>query len=92
MSDVIAVKLISGDEIIGRVKKRIEETDTITITKPLAVTMTPQGGGALIPFMLTAEADEVTLQKSAIAVLPTPCNKQVSDLYIQQTTGIVLTK
>jgi hypothetical protein len=84
--DVLSIKLISGEEIIARFDS--EATDSMTISRPLAITMAGQGLG-MIPWMFLGGKDEVTLQKSHIIATMT-AKKDAADQYVQGTTGIAL--
>lgn len=85
--EVITLKLITGEEIIG---KMIEDTANGTkVSKPMVLSASPQGIG-MIPFMITVNPDkEVIINYSAI-VSKSVTDKQFADAYIQNTTGIKL--
>ena len=83
---VVSIKIINGDEIIARYED--ETSDSITISKPLALTMGAQGLG-MIPWMFLGDADTVTLQKSHVFFI-VPSKKDAADQYMQGTTGIAL--
>lgn len=85
--DVVTLKLISGEEVVGRFE---EETSAgIKITKPMVISMTPKGPG-LMPFLFTVNPDTaVTINHSAVA-LAANADKGFADQYIQSTTGIQL--
>ena len=83
---VVSIKIINGDEIIARYES--EDTDTVTINKPLALTMGAQGLG-MIPWVFLGDADEITLNKSHVFLF-VPSKKDAADQYIQGTTGIAL--
>jgi len=83
---VVSIKIINGDEIIARYES--EDTDTVTINKPLALTMGAQGLG-MIPWVFLGDADTVTLQKSHVFFV-IPSKKDAADQYMQGTTGIAL--
>jgi len=83
---VVSIKIINGDEIIASYES--EDTDTVTINKPLALTM-GQGGLGMIPWVFLGDADTVTLQKSHLFFV-IPSKKDAADQYIQGTTGIAL--
>jgi hypothetical protein len=83
---VVSIKIINGDEIIARYED--ETTDTVTINKPLALTM-GQGGLGMIPWVFLGDAETVTLQKSHVFFV-IPSKKDAADQYIQGTTGIAL--
>lgn len=85
--EVITIKTTAGEELLA---KLVEETATgYKLSKPLCLTATQQGIG-LTPYLFTTDMDtEITLSKSAIAVIA-PTIKEYADTYIQQTTGIKL--
>ena len=83
---VVSIKIINGDEIIARYED--ETADTVTINKPLALTMGAQGLG-MIPWVFLGDAETVTLQKSHVFFV-IPSKKDAADQYMQGTTGIAL--
>jgi hypothetical protein len=86
--DIVSIKLINGDELITRFES--ETPDSITISRPLALTMNGQGLG-LIPWVFLGEDKQVTLEKKNtffIVASKTAASKQ----YIEDTTGISLVK
>jgi len=84
--DVVSIKLINGDELITRFED--DTTDTVTINRPLALTMGAQGLG-MIPWMFLGDKDTLTLKKYHIICI-VPSKKDASDQYMQGTTGIAL--
>ncbi len=83
--DIISLKLISGDELIGKFIK--EDMVSITVAKPVMLAMT-QKGPAMTPVMLTVNPDtDFTINKTAV-VLQGPTVKEIGEQYIFQTTGI----
>jgi hypothetical protein len=85
--DTVSLKLISGEEVVGRIG---EPTDgEITLTKPMTFIMGPQGLG-MVPYMFSAPQDaKIKIKESAIvAILKT--DDQVNKQYIAQTTGLSL--
>jgi hypothetical protein len=84
--DVVSIKIVNGDELIARFES--ETTEDITIAKPLALTMGPQGLG-MIPWMFLAEKDNITLKKNHIFAMGIS-KKDAADQYMQGTTGIAL--
>jgi len=84
--DVVSLKLVNGDEIIARFE---DDTDsTIKITKPLAITVGPQGLG-MMPWIFLGEKDTITLKKEHVFVM-IPSKKDAANQYMQGTTGIAL--
>jgi len=83
--DIISLKLISGEEIIG--KYISEDIADIVIKNPIMLAMT-QKGPAMTPMMITVELDnEFNISKSAI-ILKGNTVKEIADQFIFQTTGI----
>jgi hypothetical protein len=85
--DTVSVKLISGEEVIGRIG---EPTDgLIVLTKPMTFIMGPQGLG-MAPYMFSAPPDaKIKIKESAVvAILKT--DDKISKQYIHQTTGLAL--
>lgn len=84
--DVVSIKLISGEEIIARLDS--ETVDTVKVTKPLSVSLGPQGLG-MIPFVFLGEKETITLKQAHILVMM-PAKKDAADQYMQGTTGIAM--
>jgi hypothetical protein len=83
--DIISLKLISGEEIIG--KYISEDIADIVIKNPVMLAMT-QKGPAMTPMMITVELDqEFNIAKSAV-ILRGNTVKDVADQFTFQTTGI----
>jgi hypothetical protein len=88
LNDIVTLKLIGGDEIIGKLTD--ERTDTyVEVKKPLVVMMAQQGFG-LMPFMLTGNPDAtVKIDRSHVLAMSKTMD-QVSKEYIKQTTGLTV--
>jgi len=86
-NDVITIKLVSGDEIIGRYQESVG--DTTALKKPVTFMMGQQGLG-LVPYAFSAPED-ITLEfpKSSI-IVSFKTDKTVADQYLRQTTGLIL--
>lgn len=84
--DVISIKLINGDEIIARFES--ETASDLTFSKPLGITVGPQGLG-MIPWMFLGEKESMTIKKDHYFVA-VQSKKDAADQYIQGTTGIAL--
>lgn len=83
--DIISLKLISGEEIIG--KYISEDIADIVIKNPVMLAMT-QKGPAMTPMMITVELDqEFNIAKSAV-ILRGNTVKEIADQFTFQTTGI----
>jgi hypothetical protein len=86
VGEVVSIKLISGEEIIARLEE--ENTDYIKVSRPLTVSLGPQGLG-MIPFVFLAQNDTMRLNMNHVMVLAA-AKKDAADQYIQGTTGIAL--
>ncbi len=84
--DVVSIKLINGDEIIARYEK--EDADTITINRPLALTMNGQGLG-MIPWVFLGKDTAVTISKSNTFFV-VESKGEAAKQYLEGTTGIAL--
>lgn len=87
VGDVVSFKLSSGEEVIARLEA--ETDNSYKVTKPLMLAATQQGLG-LAPYMFSVSPEtKVTMNKhSVISISKTV--KEMSDQYIQGTTGIHL--
>lgn len=84
--DIVSLKLINGDELIARFES--ETADEVTVVKPLAITLGPQGLG-MMPWMFLGEKDTMTLKKNHLFAMVSS-KKDAADQYMQGTTGIAL--
>ena len=87
--DIVTIKLTSDTEIITRF---VSQDDTsITIEKPMAVSITPQGLG-LMPWLFSADASkEITISNEQVFCTMDTL-KDLADQYVEGTTGISLAK
>lgn len=98
VGDVASLRLVTGEEIIGKVVEN--DLTSITITKPilLAVQMVqsspnaqPQAALQFAPFMVGAEeGDNFLILKDKLLVAPMKARKDVASNYIQATTGLAV--
>lgn len=85
--DTVSLKLISGEEVVGRIGEPTE--GVVILTKPMTFIMGPQGLG-MVPYMFSAPQDaKIKLKESAVVAI-TKTDDQVSKQYLQQTTGLAL--
>jgi hypothetical protein len=84
--DVVSIKLINGDEIIARFES--DDVDTITISRPLALTMSGQGLG-MIPWVFLGKEDSITLRKKNTFFV-VASKGEAAKQYTEGTTGIAL--
>jgi hypothetical protein len=84
--DVVTIKFMNGEEIIARLEEETE--DTVKVTKPLTVSLGPQGLG-MIPFLFLGGKDTIVLKQQHIIAM-CPSKKDAADQYRQSTTDIAL--
>jgi len=95
--EVAVIKLISGEEIIGRVKNigsAINDTGEITLTKvgTIGLQQNPQNGQVTVamgPYMVGADSDGDFTFTADKYIVVMPAAKQAADMYTQQTSGIL---
>lgn len=83
--EVVTIKLTSGEELVARLD---EETDAhYSLSKPMVITVGPNGLG-LLPYMFTIAKDKsINLSKSNVNVVVST-DKQFADQYLESTTSI----
>lgn len=92
INDIVTIKLVSGEEIVGRLSERTEET--IILSKPVQIVMHPitsnKMGLAFQP-VLGSISEQVSMQFNiaTIAIRPVKTGDDVTRNYIQATTGLV---
>ena len=89
---VISFKLLSGEEVMGRLVGEVDTT--ITLEKVRGVQMVQQGpqqmGMAMIPYSATVIDGEIPFYKSAMSTTPMTPSAETEKLYMQNTTSIAL--
>tara|TARA_Y100000385_G_scaffold76827_1_gene77798 strand:+ start:3633 stop:3962 length:330 start_codon:yes stop_codon:yes gene_type:complete len=87
--DVMTVKCSTGEEVVARFDS--DTTTELNVVKPTVLTINPQDGKAmLIPWIMSIDTksnEPVTIGKSQVVAI-TKTEKQLSDGYMQSTTGI----
>jgi hypothetical protein len=88
LQDVITLKLVGGDEVIGRLQD--EHTDQyVELYRPVLVMMGQQGFG-LIPYLLTAGPDtKVKIGRDHVITIAKTL-EPVAKEYQKQTSSIVV--
>ena len=85
-------KLISGEEVMGRLVR--EDKKYYILSKPRAVAIGPGPNGqvsvTLIPLFASSQDGDITIYKSGIVAEPDKISLELEKGYIQQTTGIAL--
>ena len=82
---IVAVKLISGDEIVGKIE-RLNATELV-VSRPIAIGLSPQGVG-FAPFMLSAAEDATLTFKLEQVITYVQAREEIKNAYIQSTSGI----
>lgn len=85
VGDIVTIKLLTGDEIMG---KFVEDSmGSITLDRPVMLAMT-QKGPAMAPVLLTVNPDiKLTFNTQTIMVMA-ESDAEVGKQYVFQTTGI----
>jgi len=90
--EVIAIKLVSGEEVISRVKERGDTT--ITLDRPNMIAIAPGPGGQvgiqLVPWFVSNQDGTFNVSLSSIVAETTPA-KELEAGYLEKTSGIALT-
>ena len=91
--EVKVLKLVSGEEVITRIKNHPHDTESKTIVceKPMTTQPVPVQGGQMAmgisPWMFAGKSDEVAIDRSSI-IATTDAKKDIEDKYIEMVTGI----
>lgn len=85
-NDVISLKLVGGEEVVAKFVSMT--ADTVTVKKPLVLVQTQQGIG-LVPYMISLPDDSEAHIDRSVVVMHTKARKEISDGYVQQTSGIM---
>lgn len=83
--DVVSIKLISGEEVIGKFVS--EDDKNVTLDRPLMLAMSQKGLG-MAPVLMTVNPEsKLKFNKTAIIVLASS-DDEIAKQYVYQTTGI----
>lgn len=83
--DVITLKLISGEEVIG--KFVADNEMNITLDRPLMLAMSQKGIG-MAPILMTVNPEsKLKFSKTAVIVMA-KSDDEIAKQYVYQTTGI----
>jgi hypothetical protein len=86
-NDIITIKLTTGEELIA---KFIEESETeLVVERATTMAANPQGGLGLVPWMMSAMPDKISLNKSTVLAY-TQTVKEIADKFVEATTNIQL--
>jgi hypothetical protein len=91
INDVVTIKLVSGEEVVGRLVAR--DIASVTLSKPIRIDIRPvnanQVGLSFAPFLGSVNDPSLQFLFSGLAIRPTKTGDDVTRNYIQATTGIV---
>lgn len=82
---IVAVKLISGDEIVGKIE--MLNAKELVVAKPIAIGLSPQGVG-FAPFMVSVDDDVSLTFKLEQVITYAQAREEIKNAYIQSTSGI----
>ena len=86
-NDIVTLKLVSGEEIIGRLEEKT--ADSVKIAKPVQIVASQKGMG-FAPLCISID-DASTFSFLQIHILfMAITRKELEDAYIKATTGIQL--
>jgi hypothetical protein len=92
--DVVTIKLVSGEEIIGQFV--INTGDGITLKKPLVPVPTGKGSIGLAPYIMSSDylvgGDPDILFNNSTIISVVKTSAQFRDSYLQQTGNVVIPK
>lgn len=83
--DVVTIKLISGEELLGSFR---EETEShLTVANPSVLGADAKGGMGLFPWIISAKNDLVSIKHSTIATTA-ETSTEIADNFTKATSGI----
>jgi len=88
-NDIISIKLLAGEEIIAKFIS--DEENSVIVERATTMAANPQGGLALVPWMMSALPEQIELNKATIITM-SPTAKEIADKFIEATTSIQLAK
>lgn len=83
--DIVSLKIITGEEIIGKYVK--EDMSSFTLSKPLMLAMSKQGP-AMMPLMMTVNPEQDFTINKSVVIIQGETVKEIADQYLFQTTGV----
>jgi hypothetical protein len=86
-NDTITIRTVAGDEVVARFVE--EDTNSVTVTKPLAVMVSQQGLG-LGPWTFTVDPQQkITINKSTL-VFVHKTEAEMAKQYVSSTSGLAM--
>jgi hypothetical protein len=87
VNKVYSFKMISGEEIIGKISAKGDTT--LTVTSPLALAMGPKGLAMMPAFQTVDPNTSVTINTSTIAMYA-ESDPDIQDKVLELTTGLTV--
>ena len=88
-NDVITIKLMNGEEILGRFEN--ENDKEIVVSRASVVAANPDGKMGLVPWLMSARTEKVSINKdTVVAYLPTV--EEIAKVFTEATSSIQLVK
>jgi hypothetical protein len=87
VGDTVSLKLISGEEVVGRLVDLTE--NTFSLSKPMTFIMGAQGFG-MVPYMFSAPQDAKIKIKESSVVAVNKTDEQVNKQYLSQTSNLLV--
>ena len=92
MKDVVHVKLITGEEIIGKANIDRNMPDGMAMERVRTLAVQPMGQGqmgiAMIPYMVGNPDGLIWIKREHIIAEPESVPKNLEDSYLQQVSGL----
>ena len=88
-NDVVTVKLITGEEILGRYEG--EDDNNINVSRASVVAANPEGGLGLVPWMMSSAPEKISINRSTV-VAYSPTVDQIADKFNEATSNIQIVK
>ena len=88
-NDIISVKLLTGEEILGRFES--QDKDGLYISKASVVAANPEGGLGLVPWMMSSMPEKVCINMNTVVTFA-PTVEQIADKFTEATSNIQIVK
>lgn len=85
--NITTIVLTNGEEIVGRLKE--SNDNTVTLEKPVKIALTQKGMGFAPVCISIDDASEFTFKQEHVLLIANT-RQEISEPYIQATTGIQL--
>lgn len=85
--NIMTVVLVNGEEIVGRLKEMDDKV--VVIEKPVKIALNQKGMGFAPVCISIDDASEFTFKQEHVLFVA-PTRQEISEPYIQATTGIQL--